>query len=234
MKVIFGKVGPFNWKNAVRLCIQHPAHAGYFVNRLWSYFVPVPPDPTTRVAARAALRPLRLPDPAGRDGDPQAPAALRGAADGQVAGRLHRRPAAAARRPDRDRATGSGSTRWPGSSSSTRRTSAAGTRRAGSTPRPSSARWLIARRALQKHAFNPDHTTPGERPPADPEKLVDRALGWWGSLQVSPHTRTALLDYATKTMAAAIADDNRQKTFPVMAYNALRHLAAVSPEMQTA
>ena len=35
-------------------------------------------------------------------------------------------------------------------------------------------------------------------------------------------------------MAAAIADDDRQKSFPVMAYNALRHLAAVSPEMQTA
>ena len=35
-------------------------------------------------------------------------------------------------------------------------------------------------------------------------------------------------------MAAAIADDNRQKAFPVMTYNGLRHLAAVSPEMQTA
>ena len=35
-------------------------------------------------------------------------------------------------------------------------------------------------------------------------------------------------------MAAAIADEDRQKTFPLMTYNALRHLAAVSPEMQTA
>ena len=42
MKVIFGHVGPFNWKNfSVHLCVQHPAHAGYFVNRLWSCFVPV-------------------------------------------------------------------------------------------------------------------------------------------------------------------------------------------------
>jgi hypothetical protein len=96
------------------------------------------------------------------------------------------------------------------------------------------ARWLIARRALQKHSFSPDHATPGERPPADPVVLVNKALGWWNSLNVSPHTRAALLDYATKTMAATIADDNRQKSFPIMTYNALRHLAAVSPEMQTA
>ena len=67
---------------------------------------------------------------------------------------------------------------------------------------------------------------------ADPVKLVDRALGWWGTEVF--RTRKALLDYAQKTMDAAIADENRQKQFPVMAYNALRHLAAVSPEMQTA
>ena len=64
--------------------------------------------------------------------------------------------------------------------------------------------------------------------------LVNKALGWWNSLSVSPHTHAALLDYATKTMSAAIADENRQKSFPIMAYNALRHLVAVSPEMQTA
>jgi hypothetical protein len=65
-------------------------------------------------------------------------------------------------------------------------------------------------------------------------KLVDRALGWWGSLRVSPQTRASLLAYAEKTMAAAVADDYRQKAFPLMTYNGLRHLAAVSPEMQTA
>ena len=96
------------------------------------------------------------------------------------------------------------------------------------------ARWLIARRALHKHAVNPEHAKRGDRPPGDPQKLVDRALGWWGSLRVSPSTRSSLLDYAQKTMAAAIADEGRQRTFPVMTYNALRHLAAVSPEMQTA
>ncbi len=49
-----------------------------------------------------------------------------------------------------------------------------------------------------------------------------------------PQTRNALLNYAQTTMAAAIADPDRMKTFPIMAYNALRHLAACSPEIQTA
>ena len=51
---------------------------------------------------------------------------------------------------------------------------AAGTTTAGSTPRTFRARWLIARRALEKHAFNAEHASP-RRPAAErPEKLVDR------------------------------------------------------------
>ena len=96
------------------------------------------------------------------------------------------------------------------------------------------ARWLIARRALEKHASDPDHTKPKERPPSDPAQLVDKAIAYWGGVRLTDHTRNALLAYAEKTMAAAIADEGRQRAFPVMTYNALRHLVAVSPEMQTA
>jgi hypothetical protein len=97
------------------------------------------------------------------------------------------------------------------------------------------ARWLIARRALQNFAANPDQPIPAaDRPPSDPSKLVDSALAWWGSPDVSSHTRSALLAYSQTTMAAAVADPERQKAFPVMVYNALRHLAASCPEMQTA
>jgi hypothetical protein len=35
-------------------------------------------------------------------------------------------------------------------------------------------------------------------------------------------------------MGAAVADDDRQRKFPPMTLNALRHLVAASPEMQTA
>ena len=103
MKVVFGKAGPFNWKTAVRLCIEHPNHPAYFVNKLWSYFVPVPPD-----AATATLL-QKLYVHSGFQIRPVVSAILRhpllyeGPAHGQVARRLHGRPAAHAGRPDRDR-----------------------------------------------------------------------------------------------------------------------------------
>ena len=44
---MFGKSGAFDWQDACRLCVQHPNHARYFVNKLWSYFVPTPPSAAT-------------------------------------------------------------------------------------------------------------------------------------------------------------------------------------------
>jgi uncharacterized protein DUF1800 len=46
-KTIFGQTGPWNWEDAVRLCVTHPLHASYFIGRLWGYFVPEPPDEAT-------------------------------------------------------------------------------------------------------------------------------------------------------------------------------------------
>jgi hypothetical protein len=96
------------------------------------------------------------------------------------------------------------------------------------------ARWLIARQALQNFALNPNATPSHERPPSDPAKLVGWALGWWGNPSVSTQTYNALLSYAQTVMATALADPQRMEQFPIMTYNALRHLAACSPEVQTA
>jgi uncharacterized protein (DUF1800 family) len=233
MKVIFGKIGAFNWKGSVQLAIEHPDHPAYFVSRLWSYFIPVPPDDQTagllkqlyvgsgfeiRPVVAAILRhPLLYEGPRMVKSPVVYTAGLlrtRGDRietedwiylDAMAGQQLFYPP----------NVSGWNDDHWLDTSTFR-------------------ARWLIARRALQKHATNPDHAKRSERPPSDPVTLVDRALGWWGSLRVSSHTRGALLDYAGKTMASAIADEDRLRTFPVMTYNALRHLAAVSPEMQTA
>jgi uncharacterized protein (DUF1800 family) len=42
-KVVFGRRGPFDFRDACNLCLAHPGHARFFVEKLWSYFVPVPP-----------------------------------------------------------------------------------------------------------------------------------------------------------------------------------------------
>jgi uncharacterized protein (DUF1800 family) len=47
-KTIFGKTGNFDWQDAVRLCLENPYHASFFVTKLWGYFVPTPPSEATQ------------------------------------------------------------------------------------------------------------------------------------------------------------------------------------------
>ncbi len=47
-KTIFGQTGAWGWRQAIDLCLNHAMHASYFVTKLWSAFVPVPPDSATQ------------------------------------------------------------------------------------------------------------------------------------------------------------------------------------------
>ncbi len=49
-KTVFGRTGAWKWDDAVRLCITHPLHASFFVDKLWSYFVATPPSAGDRQA----------------------------------------------------------------------------------------------------------------------------------------------------------------------------------------
>ena len=55
-KRIFGRTGNFDWQDSCRLCVGHPAHAGYFVERLWAYFIPTPPPKRTLRALKQGYR----------------------------------------------------------------------------------------------------------------------------------------------------------------------------------
>ena len=46
-KTVFGQTGDWDWEDAVRLCVNHPLHASFFVSKLWGYFIPSPPDAAT-------------------------------------------------------------------------------------------------------------------------------------------------------------------------------------------
>jgi uncharacterized protein (DUF1800 family) len=46
-KTVFGQTGNWNYEDAVRLCVEHPLHASFFVTKLWGYFIPSPPDEAT-------------------------------------------------------------------------------------------------------------------------------------------------------------------------------------------
>jgi uncharacterized protein (DUF1800 family) len=49
-KTVFGKSGDFDWQDACRLVLENDFHASFFVTKLWSYFIPTPPDAQTQAA----------------------------------------------------------------------------------------------------------------------------------------------------------------------------------------
>ncbi len=55
-KTVFGQTGNWNWEDAVRLCVNHPLHASFFVTKLWGYFIPSPPDEATLASLQGCIR----------------------------------------------------------------------------------------------------------------------------------------------------------------------------------
>ncbi len=50
VKAVFGRSGNWGWEDACRLCVEHPLHPAFFVDKLWSYFIADPPSPASRGA----------------------------------------------------------------------------------------------------------------------------------------------------------------------------------------
>ena len=47
-KTVFGHSGNWGWQDMCRLAVEHPLHASFLVDKLWSYFVPRAPSASTR------------------------------------------------------------------------------------------------------------------------------------------------------------------------------------------
>lgn len=56
VKRIFGKKGRFDYRDVLKLCVSHPRHAPFLVDKLWSFFVTAPLDPRTRKRLVRAYR----------------------------------------------------------------------------------------------------------------------------------------------------------------------------------
>ena len=229
VKVVFGKRGNFGWQDAARLCIRHPLHASFFVRKLWSYFIPVPPPATTQQALVRLYRrkdlqvkpvvtailkhPLLYTGP--RMVKP--PVVM-------VAG-MHR----ARRRPvDTDswswiaqldgqrlffppNVAGWNDDRWLDTSTFR-------------------GRWIAANYVAMPYALDPDWWR--GKLPLDAADLVDRALSFWGSPTISSSSRGALRGFAQAALDDADSSWKRAE-YPVLIVNALRLLVAVCPDYQT-
>jgi hypothetical protein len=91
-------------------------------------------------------------------------------------------------------------------------------------------RWWIANYVLQPYALDPGKA----EQPFDAQALLDNALTFWHKPALGAATQKALLAFARRALADAKKESWKRQQYPVLAQNALRHLIAVSPELQTA
>ena len=227
-KTIFGRRGTYSWKDSCRLCVTHPDHPSFFVNKLWGYFVADPPDRATQraleqlyVSTRYEVRPVVeaiLRHPVLFEGSRMVkPPVVYNAGllrtlgrpidttawtwlDAMAGQQLFYPPNVAGWDDSRwlDTAT------WRG-------------------------RWWIAQYVLQPFALDPAHAVV----PFDARALVDRALAFWHRPALGSATQKALHTFARRALADAGGTSWKRQQYPAMAQNALRHLIAVSPELQT-
>ena len=226
-KRIFGKRGHFGWQDACRLCIHNSKHRSFFVDKLWSYFVPTKPSASTRKALERlyvkndfAIRPVV-----------QAillhPQLYRGP-------RMTKPPVVYLAGMLRARRRGVDTEAWVWLC-----------HQAGQLlfyP-PNVAGWddehwldtasFLARWEIASRVLRPSVLKTSEKAPLNAKKLVKRSLAFWGNPPLSSHTHHVLHAFA----ARALADADQQwkkKQYPPLVENALRQLIAISPDQQTA
>jgi uncharacterized protein (DUF1800 family) len=228
-KTIFGRRGTFTWTDSVRLAVTHPAHPAFLVDKLWGYFVPTAPDTATHAAlvrtylgGGRQLRPVLekiLAHPALYDGP-----------------RMVKSPAVYTAGLLRRLGRGIDTTAWSWLGGMAGQQLFYPPNVAGwddsrwldtATWR---GRWWIAQYVLRTTALDPAKASQ----PFDAHALVANALAFWREPALTDGTRKALTAFAQSALADAAKASWKRKQYPVMVQNALRHLIAVSPELQTA
>jgi len=226
LKRVFGKRGRFGWQDACRLCLRHPNHRSFFVRKLWSYFVPTAPSAATRRAlesrylhSRYAIRPvleaiLKHPALYGNTRMVKPPVVY-------LAGML------------RARKRGIDTEAWTWLSNQAGQQLFYPPNVAGWQD----DRWLdtasfLARWNLAGRVLRPVVLETSDKAPLNADKLLDRALAFWGNPQLSRGTRRLLRRHAARSLA--MANSNwKKRSYPALIENSLRHLIAVSPDLQT-
>jgi Protein of unknown function (DUF1800) len=226
VKTVFGQAGNWGWEDACRLCVEHPLHASFFVEKLWSYFVPTPPSAQARDELAALyraggwqIRPVLeaiLMSPDFHEGPPMVKPPVV-----QLAGMLR----ALGRPVDTEAWTwlshlagqqlfyppnvsGWDDGRWLDTSRMR-------------------ARWHMVTYALEEVSVDAWDEPYDEA--ETPDQALARALATWGSPALRPEHRAELLDFARRCEKAIVA--NWQKgPYRAMRQNALLQLIGTSPD----
>jgi uncharacterized protein (DUF1800 family) len=227
VKRVFGKSGDYDWHGACKLCLGHRLHASFFVTKLWSYFVPTPPDRKTLAGLEAIYR-------QGYEIRPVVSAIL-GHPDLYEGPRMVKPPVVHAAGLLRRIGAGITTTDWAwiGAISGQQLFYPPNVAGWDDTRWLDTATWrgrfIGVQRILQDRKLDPRQ---GKGPVAA-ETVLDRALGFWNRPWLSEGTRRALLEFARRALHDAGSAQWKQTQYPVLVENALRLLIAVSPDVQT-
>jgi hypothetical protein len=225
-KTIFGRTGNWDWQDSCRFCLEHPAHAPFLVDKLWSYFIPVPPDTQTRRSLERTykrsyeIKPLLqaiLKHPAFYEGPRMVKPPIV-----YIAGMLRAKRLGITKdswswisdmsgqrlfRPPN--VAGWDDERWLDTSSYR-------------------GRWIAAAYITRDEEVDPGEYTAQETP----EEAVQAALRYWGGARIDEATRAGLIEFAEAVEDAITASWQRGQ-YRGLRQNALRMMVAMSPEMQT-
>jgi uncharacterized protein (DUF1800 family) len=232
-KTVFSQKGNWNWEDAVRLCLSHPLHASYFVSKLWSYFVPAPPDTATLASLqgvynssghsiRAVVEAI-LQHPDFLDGpELLTPPVVYNAALLRAIGRPIDTTAwawlsngAGQQLFYPPNVAGWDFTRWLDTSTA-------------------KARWEIASYVTSKTYANPWPGT-GEAHYSETEEpgpALESALGYWAHPQLSGESVQSLAEFSKRCLEEVVTAKWQNGPYRAMRQNALRMLIATSPDMQ--
>jgi uncharacterized protein (DUF1800 family) len=228
IKTVFGQSGSWGWEDACRLCVEHPLHASFFVEKLCGYFVADPPSSATRDALVGvyrdsgwAIRPVLeaiLTGPELYEGGPMVKPPVV-----HLAGMLR----GLGRPVDTDAWTwlceeAGQQLFWPPN------VSGWDDRRWLDTSRMR-ARWNIAYYALGEIEVDAWGDVPYD-PTETAEAALARAVSSWGSPELSELHRAELLDFARRSERQAIADW-QQGPYRAMRQNGLLQLIGISPDL---
>ena len=227
---MFGRSGRFTWEDAVELVLTHPLHPSFFVRKLWSYFIPTPPDAATSaalekhyVANGLQIRPVLeaiLCSPQFYAGPQMVkpPVVLmaglmratgRGIENNEWWNKSDRAGQRLYYPPD---VSGWNDNRWLDTNTTVGRWEAVGVALAG------------------KMVKNADADV---YPEQTPEAAVAAALAFWGDPPVSSEARAQLLAFA-RAVVPATGKPLDLARLRAQRYNALRQLVAAGPDHQTA
>jgi uncharacterized protein DUF1800 len=232
-KTVFGQAGNWNYVDAVRLCVTHPLHASFFVAKLWSYFVPVPPDTSTLASLEGiylasgygigAVVEAILSHPQFLTGpELVTPPVVYNAGLLRAIGRPIDTTAwtwlsagAGQQLFYPPNVSGWDFTRWLDTSTA-------------------KARWEIASYVTQKTYANP---WPGKGEPSysdteDAATALSSAYAYWSSPGLSSESSQVLGSYAQSCLEGVVVAQWQQSPYRAMRQNALRMLIATAPDMQ--